>query len=167
MKQLFIILITLSSFTLKAQEMNQVNTRVTQLFVATDQHNWQEVENIFARKVVLDYSSMNGNPAVELSPSKITTAWKAILPGFSSTHHQLGNFITEVHKNTASVFCYGTATHFLQNEKGNIWTVVGSYDFKLKKTDGDWKISSMKFNFSYQDGNTSLVQKAIENATKK
>jgi hypothetical protein len=167
MKQILIItLIALSSITLKAQEMNTINTRVTQLFVATDQRDWQQVEDIFAAKVVIDYSSMNGNSAVELTPNQIITAWKSILPGFESTHHQLGNFITEVNGETATVFCYGTATHYLSDEKGNIWTVVGSYNFVLKKLNDQWKITSMKFNYKYQDGNTSLPEKAIKNATK-
>ena len=146
--------------------MNQINTQITELFVATDEHNWKKVEAIFAEKVVLDYSSMNGNPAVELTPNQITTAWKGILPGFESTHHQLGNFITKVDKDTAQVFCYGTATHYLPDEKGNIWTVVGSYNFDLKKVENQWRITSMKFNFKYQDGNTSLPEKAIKNASK-
>lgn len=137
---------------------------VTQLFISTDENNWKGVEETFAPKVNLDYSSMNGNPAVELTPAEITTAWSGVLPGFESTHHQIGNFVSNIHANSASVFCYGTATHFLPDSEGNVWIVVGTYDFELIKNDnGNWKISSMKFNFKYQDGNTSLVQKAIDN----
>lgn len=167
MKQtILLILIALSSTNLNAQEMNIVNTTVTKLFVATDQRNWQEVEQAFANKVNLDYSSMNGNPVVELTPSQITTAWKGILPGFESTHHQLGNFITQVDGDKATVFCYGTATHYLSDEQGSIWTIVGSYDFDLKKSGNQWRITSMKFNYKYQDGNTSLAEKAIKNTAK-
>lgn len=166
MKHLFLILITLSSFTLKAQEMNQVNTSVTKLFVATDERNWTEVENRFASKVIIDYASMNGNPAVELTPNQVSTAWKGILPGFEYTHHQLGNFITTIDGNTAHVFCYGTATHYLKDDNGSLWTVVGSYDLDLIKEGSEWKITKMKFNFKYQDGNLSLPQKAIKNTQK-
>lgn len=146
--------------------MDTAQTTVIQLFVASDQRNWEQVETIFGEKVTLDYSSMNGNPAAELTPNQITTAWKGILPGFESTHHQLGNFITEIKEDTAKVFCYGTATHYLPDENGNIWTVVGSYNFDLKNVNDQWKVTSMKFNFKYQDGNTSLPEKAIKNATK-
>ncbi len=162
MKSLLIGSIILFSINLNAQEMELINRTITELFVATDTRDWQKVEQIFADQVVLDYSSMNGNPAVELSPSQITGAWKGILPGFESTHHQIGNFITKVDENKASVFVYGTATHYLSDDQGSVWTVVGSYDFDLIKTDNKWRISSMKFNFKYQDGNTSLPEKAIE-----
>ena len=165
MKSIIVILLSFFSITLNAQNMEQINARVTQLFVSTDQGNWPEVENCFANQVVLDYSSMSGNPAATMSPKDITGAWKTILPGFEHTHHQLGNFLTEVEGNTAKVFCYGTATHYLTDEAGNVWTVVGSYDFELKQEANTWKVTSMKFNFKYQDGNASLAQKAIARAS--
>lgn len=147
--------------------MNQINEKVTKLFVAADQRNWPEVAQAFASKVILDYSSMNGSPPTTVTPDQIIKAWKGILPGFESTHHQLGNFISKANKDTATVFCYGTATHYLPDEKGNLWTVVGSYNFDLKKIKDQWKIISMKFNFKYQNGNTSLPAKAIKKATAK
>jgi len=134
------------------------------LFVATDQRDWEKVTAAFDTKVLLDYSSMSGSPAAELSPDQIVTAWKGILPGFESTHHQIGNFTTTVDGNKASVFCYGTATHYLPDTQGNVWTVVGSYNFELTKNDtNNWKVSTMKFNVKYQDGNTSLPEKAVNN----
>lgn len=138
-----------------------VNRVVTQMFVATDQHQWNVVEACFGAQVVLDYSSFTQQPAATLAPQQITGAWKGVLPGFEHTHHQLGNFLTTVQGNKAQVFCYGTATHFLKNEKGNLWTVVGSYDFELQQENGSWKIIHMKFNFKYQTGNEGLAQKAI------
>ncbi|MEM6686843.1 MAG: nuclear transport factor 2 family protein [Bacteroidota bacterium] len=140
-----------------------IHETIIQVFVNSDQRNWTGVAAQFASKVTLDYASMTGNPATALTPTDITNAWKTVLPGFTSTQHQLGNFLTEVNDTKAHVFCYGTATHYLEDENGNIWTVVGSYDFDLEKIDNQWKIHSMKFNFKYQDGNTNLVQKAIEN----
>ncbi|WP_172826896.1 nuclear transport factor 2 family protein [Flammeovirga sp. SJP92] len=145
--------------------MNFAEKAVTQLFIATDQQDWDKIEKIFDDQVVLDYSSMNGNPATTLTPQAITDAWKGILPGFSHTHHQLGNMISTIEGGTAEVFCYGTATHYLEDEGGNVWTVVGTYDFELELKEEAWKVTKMKFNFKYQDGNTSLPQKAIEKVT--
>lgn len=139
--------------------MEDIRQVVTQLFVATDQRNWEKAKECFASKVVLDYSSMSGEPATELTPGEIISSWQSILPGFESTHHQLGNFLITIERDKAQTFCYGTATHYLDND---LWTVVGSYDFKLLKDPEDtWKISQMTFHFKYQSGNTSLVEKAI------
>lgn len=162
---------TLTVFTLlgcqNQKEMNQIHAvteTISKLFVATDQRDWDGLEDLFASSVILDYSSLSGNPSSELEPKEIITNWKAVLPGFKSTHHQVGNFIVQTTNKQAHVFCYGTATHFLEDEKGSVWTVVGSYDFQLEPINSVWKIKSMTFNFKYQDGNTTLVQKAIEKA---
>ncbi|MCL3780659.1 nuclear transport factor 2 family protein [Prolixibacteraceae bacterium JC049] len=166
MKTLAFVLFSIISMNLYAQNMEKINQCVSQLFVASDNREWEKLESIFADQVELDYSSMNGNPATVLSPRQITDAWKTFLPGFSSTHHQLGNFITEIEGNTAKVFCYGTATHYLEHEAGNIWTVVGSYNLELKEMDGTWRVTKMKLNYKYQDGNTQLPQAAMDNVKK-
>lgn len=155
---LFFLLLSIAT---NAQQMEQIQNVVTDLFVATDENNWVAVEKCFAEKVVLDYSSMSGQPAATLTPKDITTAWKGVLPGFTSTHHQIGNLRSTVDANKAKVFCYGTATHFLEDEGGNVWTVVGTYDFHLQKQAEQWQINRMTFHFKYQDGNAQLVQKAI------
>ncbi len=81
--------------------------------------------------------------------------------------HQIGNFLSEINSNQASLSCYGTATHFLENENGNVWTVIGSYDFNLEKISDQWKVSAMKFNFKYQDGNLKLIEAALKKAQAK
>ncbi|MEM9075908.1 MAG: nuclear transport factor 2 family protein [Bacteroidota bacterium] len=164
MKAIVIGVFTLLSLTLNAQHMKSPKDVVVGLFVATDERDWDTVLESFNPKVLLDYSSMTGNPATELNPEAIVTAWKGILPGFESTHHQIGNILELIDGDKATVLCYGTATHYLTDESGNIWTVVGAYHFGVvQDSDENWKISKMKFNFKYQDGNTTLPEKAIAN----
>ena len=156
----------MTSFLVNAQNMEEkinIQETITKLFVNSDLRVWNEVEAQFAPKVILDYSSMTGNPLAELSPKDITTGWKTVLPGFTYTHHQIGNFVIEINNRKAHSFCYGTATHYLEDDDGNVWTVIGSYDFDLEKFEGKWKITSMTFNYKYQDGNGKLSEKSIEN----
>ena len=136
--------------------------QVKRLFIATDNNDYNTVLDIFDTEVELDYSSLSGQPSAVLPKETITTSWKSILPGFTHTHHQIGNIITYQEEENASIFCYGTATHYLEHVDGNIWTVVGSYDFDLVKKE-TWVITSMKFNFKYQDGNTNLPAIATTN----
>ncbi len=166
MKPIVFGVLTLIILNVNAQNMKNPEQTVIGLFVATDERDWQQVEQSFAAEVVLDYSSMNGNPAAKLTPAQIITAWKGILPGFESTHHQLGNFLSSIEGNKAEVFCYGMASHYLSDVGGNLWIVAGTYDFQLQQSNGAWKITSMKFNFKYQDGNTSLPAKAMNNPGK-
>lgn len=126
------------------------------LFIAVDSRDWKAVKECFADRLLLDYSSMNGQPAVELTADEMIAGWKTVLPGFSFTHHQLGNMLTKDEETVGTVFCYGTASHYLEHEKGNVWIVVGSYDFELAKNNSNWKVTKMRFNFKYQEGNKEL-----------
>lgn len=147
---------------LKAQNMEQPKDVVLTMFKATDERNWETVKNTFANTVELDYSSMTGDPKQNLKPKDIITSWKSVLPGFTQTHHQLGNIISRIEEEKANLTAYGTATHYLQDKNGSVWTVVGTYDFELAKQESEWKINKMVFNYKYQDGNTDLVNKAIK-----
>ncbi len=165
MKKTLLGLLTLLSVHLNAQQVISPKDVIVKLFISTDQRDWTQTEALFNDRVILDYASMNGHPARELTPSDIIETWKEILPGFSTTHHQLGNFMCHIKNDSAHVFCYGTASHFLEDKQGNVWTVVGSYDFDLTRSkEGSWKITAMKFNFKYQDGNTGLPEKALNNS---
>ena len=162
MRTIIIWALSLITLNINAQHMKTPKATVTGLFISTDQQDWNQVEAHFSNEVLLDYSSLSGNPASTQTPRQITSAWKSILPGFEHTHHQLGNFVVKTDGEKASVFCYGTASHYLADDGGNLWTVVGTYDFDLEMVNGSWKITSMKFNFKFQDGNTTLPQKAID-----
>ena len=131
---------------------------VVEMFVGVDSRDWDKVKLCFEDQVLLDYSSMNGLPPAVVYAEEIIQSWKNVLPFFKATHHQLGNMLSYVNQLEATVFCYGTATHYLEHKDGNVWTVVGSYDFDLTETDGEWRIVRMRFNYKYQDGNTGLPE---------
>lgn len=151
-------------------ETQSIINVVTAIFNGSDERNWNKVESSFAEQVVLDYSSMAGGKPNILTPKEIISAWKTLLPGFQSTHHQVGSFQVNIAGNTATAFNNGLALHYLPNETGNdVWVVVGTYDFGLSKNSkGEWKVNSMKFNLQKQEGNLqlpSLAQRKVkENA---
>lgn len=145
-------------------EKQNIISTVAAIFNGSDERNWNKVENAFATELTLDYTSMAGGTPLKLSPQQITTAWKALLPGFQSTHHQIGNSTVTINDNTATVHTHGLALHFLPNTAGeNVWVVVGTYDFTLSKVDDNWKVNSMKFNLQKQAGNLDLPKRAEQN----
>lgn len=148
-------------------DTQQIIAIVNDLFISVDNRDWEKVKIIFNDIVLLDYTSMAGGEPANLSSIQIIDSWKGILPGFDKTHHQLGNYLVEIDQLFAKAFCYGTATHYLSNEsKNNIWTVVGSYDFELKSIRNSWRITKMKFNLKYIDGNNDLPIRARERMKK-
>lgn len=161
------LLATLSVQSQKSKNMeqakNEIKRVVTQLFVATDNRDWDRVETSFGAQVLLDYTSMAGGEPAALTPDQITTNWKTILPGFDHTHHALSNFSVDLGENEATVTHYGNAAHFIDLKGAeDVWTVVGTYDHHLVKTASGWKVDKMKFNLKYMDGNMDLPRIAQE-----
>jgi ketosteroid isomerase-like protein len=150
---------------IKTMETQNIISTVSAIFNGSDERNWSKVENSFAEQVVLDYTSMVGGEPSKMSPTEITKAWKTLLPGFQSTHHQIGNFTVNIDGNKAMVHNRGLALHYLPNQTGNnIWVVVGTYDFSLtKSSSGSWKVATMKFNLQKQEGNVELPKLAQQN----
>ncbi|MBV8388207.1 MAG: nuclear transport factor 2 family protein [Mucilaginibacter sp.] len=140
-----------------------INT-ITNIFEGADERDWSKVKASFADNVLLDYSSMNGNPASVLSSKDIIAAWKGFLPGFDLTHHHVTQFKIEQSDNTAEAHFFGKADHFINEES---WTVEGSYDLELSIEGNDAKVTKFKFNLQSQSGDTTLPQKAVERIAKK
>ncbi len=138
-------------------EKEKAKETVTQLFVNTDDRNWEKVNSLFADEVLFDMTSMVGGDPVTLTPEEITTSWDKGLKPLKAIHHQTGNYIVSVNQDEADVFCYGIASHYLPNKTNqNTRIFVGSYDFHLVKNDDRWQIDMFKFNLKYIDGNPNL-----------
>ncbi len=134
-----------------------IQQTIINIFNGSDRHDWQVVRESFADEVLMDYSSLSGQPAASLKADAIITAWKSFLPKFKFTLHLLTNFEIDVAESTARIFCKGQALHHLPGaEGGDLWTVYGTYDFELQRINEKWKTVLIKFNLLYQDGNTNL-----------
>lgn len=144
---------------LSDMEQQEIIHQIQNLFAGTDARDWSKVQATMNENVLLDYSSMNGNPATTLRPNEIVNAWSAFLPGFDSTHHHVSGFVIELIGHTAKAHFDGNANHYIGNA---VWTVQGSYDTKLERVNKQWLISEFKFNFGQQNGNTGLPTLAAE-----
>ncbi|WP_118974282.1 nuclear transport factor 2 family protein [Taibaiella koreensis] len=140
-------------------EQEKITQTVSNLFDGTDRHNWTMVENAMAENIVLDFSSMTGESASTKTATQIVENWAAFLPGFDKTHHQLSNFEVRQHGNIATAHYSGKADHYIGPD---VWTVEGTYDTELSKTNNDWLITKHTFNFTRQTGNINLPAKALE-----
>ncbi|HTD39462.1 MAG TPA: nuclear transport factor 2 family protein [Mucilaginibacter sp.] len=132
---------------------------ITNIFAGADERNWDKVKNSFADKVLLDYSSMNGSPAVVLSSADIIAAWKCFLPGFDLTHHQVSQFRVDEMEGVTKSHFFGKADHFINNDS---WTVEGTYDVELITSADGLKVNKFRFNLQKQSGDTGLPQRAVE-----
>ena len=158
----FILLMSLNTTTMDdttkmLSDQHDIINTVQQIFIQTDERNWDRVAACFADPLQLDYTSMNGGEPARMSPQQVIESWQGVLPGFEATQHSISNFQVNVTGDKAMVKCYGTAVHYLPTEDGpDTWTVVGTYDFHLVKSNDQWKADHMKFNFKFMEGNQNL-----------
>jgi hypothetical protein len=138
-------------------EKDRIVDVLTELFVATDKRDWNAVREVFAPSVSFDMTSLAGGTPATLSGAQIAAAWEEGLRPLKAVHHQAGNFQVRLDGAEAEAHCYAIATHFLPNPTGrNTRTFVGSYDFRLTKNAGRWRIALFRFNLKYVDGNLEL-----------
>jgi hypothetical protein len=122
---------------------------VTELFVATDNKDWDQVEKLFAPMVEFDMTSLAGGKPARMAGKDIAAAWKQGLSAVNQVHHQAGNYLFHETSEGIEVFCYATATHYHKNKKKKITTFVGSYDMRVVKRETGWVIDRFKFNKKY------------------
>lgn len=156
------------SFENKAtMEHTQIEHSIIDLFAAVDAREWENVIAAMAPEVQLDYTSLAGGEPALLSRETIVTSWQSVLPGFQSTHHQVGSFNTTVNGAEATSTFEGLALHYLPGvSAGNTWVVVGTYEYHLvQQADGSWVTDAMTFHLREQVGNLALAQEAQQRVT--
>lgn len=134
-----------------------IQAAIVDFFTAVDQGEWDRAASMMTAPFHADYQSFGGGPPADVKPKDLVAGWAAFLPGFEHTHHQLGNIKILPEGERAKAEAYITATHTIGDR---VWTVVGSYEFALKRIDANWKLSSLRLLFKYQAGDLGLPKEA-------
>lgn len=148
--------------------MNDIIITCSNIFLGSDNHDWDKVRDSFAAEVLLDYSSFTGQAPAKMRSSEIIKAWSDFLPRFKFTMHYLSNFEVTVKGDSALCSAYGHAIHhFPVAQGGDLFEVYGTYNFELVKEDNKWVVTAMKYNHKYSSGNLDLPALVLKNDAKK
>ncbi|MGZ2362039.1 nuclear transport factor 2 family protein [Streptomyces sp. 372A] len=129
----------------------------TRMAVYADRREWEKLGTLFADKVVLDYTSLNGGEPVRLMPKEITGAWAATLSGYDSTQHLLANHLVDLADDRAVCTASFQATHRLAAAHGaSLWTLAGDYRWELVRSGDRWLIDTVVMSAVWGDGNQAL-----------
>ncbi|GAB3365124.1 hypothetical protein GCM10027431_05820 [Lysobacter rhizosphaerae] len=127
------------------------------LFIGTDNRDWATVRAALAPRLHVDMTSLVGGEPFEVTGPEMAATWETGLQPIQAVHHQVGNLRISVDGDAAEAYCYGTATHYRPTASGrNLRTFIGSYDFRLARMDGTWRITLFRFNLRVLDGNLQL-----------
>ncbi len=145
--------------TVATLEKAQIDAVINSLFSGVDEHDWETVKQTMADSVYTDYTALGGDSGFK-TPDEILTGWKALLPGFERTIHQVHNKAIWVAGNRATATMDAIATHYLNNDQ---WTVFVGYDTEFIKENEIWKLARIDLSLYNQNGNTSLPLEAMKN----
>ncbi|MGR6918857.1 nuclear transport factor 2 family protein [[Actinomadura] parvosata] len=116
----------------------------------TDQREWSRLTEVFADKVTLDYTSLNGGEPATLTPAQIIDGWRHALGAYRATHHLLGNHLVTLDGDAAGCTASFQATH--RKPDDTLWTLGGTYRFDLTRTDAGWRISGVVMTAVWSEG---------------
>ncbi|MEM7676261.1 MAG: nuclear transport factor 2 family protein [Myxococcota bacterium] len=138
-----------------------VKTIVESVVVLADTRNFDALEKLYADEVMVDYSSLSGQPAELKSPPALMNEWAATLPGFDRTRHALSDVEARVSGETATARANVVAGHWID---GAYWEVTGHYDYELALGDDGWRITAMTFTLEDETGSRDVFGPAMDAA---
>ncbi len=126
-----------------------------------DRGEFETLERLYADQVVVDYSSLNGQPPTSKSNRQLMTEWAGILPGFDRTHHRISNIRVKVDGEQATGTAQVVADHVLGD---GFWQVTGDYEYRFRKTESGWVITHHTFNKGTEKGSAAIFEHASKKA---
>ena len=130
---------------------------VARFLRAIDLRDWAAAEACMTSPMHLDYSSFGAGDPADLTPSQVTAPWKALLPGFDHTHHQMGQLSITTEGATARVEGPVFGDHVIG---GEVWRVFGRYDIGLERGPNGWQLARLVFRYTHQSGPADLPERA-------
>ena len=142
---------------MNSTDRDQVIAAVNGIAMAADKHDWKTCRQYFTDIPFIDYSSLSGQAGATIKADELVKNWEGFLPKFRLTQHFITNHQIGISGDRATCFSYVHAIHYLPySQGGDLWSVYGTYNHELVKTQDGWKVSSMTFNLLYQEGNKAL-----------
>ncbi len=138
----------------------------TRMAWLADQRDWAGLTEVFADRVRLDYTSLNGGEPVELKREDVVTAWAGVLGRLAATQHLVGNHLVSVDGDEAACTATFHATHVYPNPHGDsLWTLGGDYRYELRRIGARWRIAGITMTAKWATGNQHIMTLAAEGET--
>lgn len=134
---------------------------VSSIPLAVDLARYDLAEAAFAPQITIDYTSLWGGEPQQMTPAQLMDGWRGIVPGFDATWHELSDVRAVVDGDSATATAYVDGRHWIGER---LWRPVGTYHWTLRKLDGAWKVTSMRFAMTREIGDRALAAEATERA---
>jgi SnoaL-like protein len=140
---------------------------VPRLAYAEDDRDYDAFRALFAESVLVDMSSLFGEPAYEIGADDLTQRARSVLGGFEYTQHHTSNVVVELDGDRATVRATVNAYHYLPTEPGveDFCLARVNWHFGCVRTDDGWLIDRVEVVRSGPiDGDFGVYRIALERA---
>jgi ketosteroid isomerase-like protein len=131
---------------------------ITALFWHSDHHQWSDLEAVFADRVRLDYTALQGGEPTMLAPADIVAGWRPGFEAIDAHQHLVANHRVSVDGQRATATASFIATHRWRDAT---WTLGGDYRFELTRSDSRWVVSAMTMTPVWETGERDLIESAL------
>jgi hypothetical protein len=89
-----------------------------------------------------------------MKAAEITKMWSDAYEGIDAINHLAGNYLIDIDGDKAEVYAYATATQYKKAAtQGTTREFVGTYNFKVERLEGKWRLHFFQYNLKYMTGN--------------
>jgi hypothetical protein len=155
-----------------------ITDTVTRFGWCLDRRDWDGLKTLFTEVVHTDYTALWGGEPQEADVDSLLAtdkqgSWRRTMDGLESTQHLITNILVDVDGNgdgdgngdTATATANVVGVHRLTNPHGSpLWTVGGTYEFRLVRTPGGWRIRAVAQGITWVDGNQQVLFRAAMRA---
>ncbi len=121
-----------------------------------DLGDWPGYRSCFTDMLLVDFERLTGQPRILVDADDWTRFADLILSPVRR-HHSYTNFHIDVDGDRASAVWYFVARHWKATDLGaSIYNQYGWYDGSFIRQGGDWKMSYVKHDFQWVEGNNAL-----------
>ena len=142
-------------------ESAKVIAVVSSIPLAVDLGRYDLAEAAFAPEVLMDYTSLWGGEPQRMTAAALMDAWRALVPGFDATRHEIGAVEASVDGDAAQATAVVDGRHWIGEA---LWRPIGLYRWSLAKSSGRWRVTAMTFAMTQEFGDRGLVAVAAERA---
>ncbi|MCA1655291.1 MAG: nuclear transport factor 2 family protein [Pseudonocardiaceae bacterium] len=147
-----------------------ITDTVTRMGWCLDRRDWDGLKALFTERVYTDYTALWGGEPQEASVDELLAtdeqgSWRRTMDGLESTQHLITNILVDLEGDTARATANVVGVHRLTNPHGSpLWTVGGTYDFRLTRTGAGWRIRAITQGITWVEGNQQVLFRAATRA---
>lgn len=147
-----------------------ITDAVTRMGWLLDRRDWDAFRDLFTEHVYTDYTALWGGEPQEATVDELLSterqgSWRRTMDGLDSTQHLITNILVELAGDEARATANVVGVHRLTNPHGSpLWTVGGTYDLRLSRTDGGWRIRAITQHLTWVEGNQQVLFRAAAKA---